>query len=67
VNTTLPWNNIITSSTARFSEELKNLENVLFKISNTFDVRGSVHHSTIHTEKANKMQLCIKTYYSTLT
>jgi len=30
----------------------------------TFDVRGSVHHSTIHTEKSNKMQQCIKIYYS---
>jgi len=28
------------------------------------DVRGSVHHSTIHTEIANKMQQCIKIYYS---
>jgi len=28
------------------------------------DVRGSVHHSTIHTEKSNKMQQCIKIYYS---
>ena len=26
----------------------------------TFDVRGSVHHSTIHKEKSNKMQQCIK-------
>jgi len=24
------------------------------------DVHGSVHHSTIHTEKSNKMQQCIK-------
>jgi len=24
------------------------------------DVRGSVHHSTIHEEKSNKMQQCIK-------
>ena len=24
------------------------------------DVRGSVHHSTIHKEKSNKMQQCIK-------
>jgi hypothetical protein len=29
-----------------------------------FDVRGSVRHSTIHTEKSNKMQHCIKIYYS---
>jgi len=28
------------------------------------DVRGSVHHSTIHTKKSNKMQQCIKIYYS---
>ena len=28
------------------------------------DVRGSVHHSTIHTEKSNKMQQFIKIYYS---
>jgi len=27
------------------------------------DVRGSVHHSTIHTEKSNKMQQCINIYY----
>jgi hypothetical protein len=25
-----------------------------------YDVRGSVHHSTIHKEKSNKMQQCIK-------
>jgi len=25
-----------------------------------FEVRGSVHHSTIHKEKSNKMQQCIK-------
>ena len=24
------------------------------------DVRGSVHHSTIHKEKSNKLQQCIK-------
>ena len=30
----------------------------------TFDVRGSMHHSIIHTEIANKMQQCIKIYYS---
>jgi hypothetical protein len=28
------------------------------------DVCGSVHHDTIHTEKSNKMQQCIKIYYS---
>jgi hypothetical protein len=28
------------------------------------NVRGSVHHSIIHTEIANKMQQCIKIYYS---
>jgi len=27
-----------------------------------FDVRGSVHHSTIHREKPNKMQECIKIF-----
>jgi hypothetical protein len=27
------------------------------------DVRGSMHHSTIHTEKSNKMQQSIKIYY----
>jgi hypothetical protein len=26
------------------------------------DVRGSVHHSTIHKEKSNKMQQCIKIF-----
>ena len=30
------------------------------------DVRGSMHHSTIHKEKPNKMQQCIKIYYSIL-
>jgi hypothetical protein len=29
-----------------------------------FDVLGSMHHSIIHTEKSNKMQQCIKIYYS---
>jgi hypothetical protein len=28
------------------------------------DFRGSVHHSKIHKEKSNKMQQCIKIYYS---
>jgi len=28
------------------------------------DIRGSVYHSTIHTEKSNKMKQCIKIYYS---
>jgi hypothetical protein len=32
------------------------------KISNSFDVHGSVHHSTIRTEKFNKMQQCIKIF-----
>jgi hypothetical protein len=27
---------------------------------NKLDVRGSVHHSTIHKKKSNKMQQCIK-------
>jgi hypothetical protein len=31
---------------------------------NAFDVCGSVHYSIIHTEIANKMQQCIKIYYS---
>jgi hypothetical protein len=30
------------------------------QIQTMFDVRGSVHHSTIHKEKFNKMQQCIK-------
>jgi len=25
-----------------------------------FDIRGSLHHSTIHKAKSNKMQQCIK-------
>jgi hypothetical protein len=29
-----------------------------------FDVRGSVHHSIVHTERSNKMQQFIKVYYS---
>ena len=29
-------------------------------IASVFDVRGSVHHSTIHKERSNKMQQCIK-------
>ena len=32
--------------------------------SHELDVRGSVHHSTIHTKKSNKMQQFIKIYYS---
>jgi len=28
------------------------------------DVRGSVHYSSIHTEKSDKIQQCIKIYYS---
>ena len=30
----------------------------------SFDVRGSVHHSTILIETPNKMQQCIKIFYS---
>jgi len=30
----------------------------------SIDVRGSVHHTIIHTEIANKTQHCIKIYYS---
>jgi len=30
----------------------------------SLDVRGSVHHSTIHTEKSKKMQQSINIYYS---
>jgi hypothetical protein len=30
------------------------------------DIRGSVHHSTIHIEKSNKMRQCIRMYYSIL-
>jgi len=34
---------------------------IVFKDCHTeLDVRGSVHHSTIHKEKSNKMQQCIK-------
>ena len=29
------------------------------------DVRGSVHHGIIHKEITNKMQQCIRIYYST--
>jgi hypothetical protein len=32
-------------------------------IINKSDVRGCVHHSTIHQEKSNKMQQCIKTLF----
>jgi len=32
--------------------------------SHNFDVCGSVHHGTIHKEKSNKMQQCIKIDYS---
>jgi hypothetical protein len=31
------------------------------------DICGSVHHSTIHRAKSNKMQQCIKIYYSLFT
>ena len=35
------------------------------EIIHNVNVRGSVHHSTIHKEKSNKMQQCIKiVYYS---
>jgi len=33
-----------------------------FSTDNYFDVRGSVHHSTIRKEKANKMQQCINIF-----
>ena len=29
-------------------------------LNNIFDVRGSVHRSTVHKDKSNKMQQCIK-------
>jgi len=31
---------------------------------NTFDIPGSVHHSIIHIQITNKIQHCIKIYYS---
>jgi hypothetical protein len=33
---------------------------ILYYTSVKLDVRGSVHHNTIHKEKFNKMQQCIK-------
>jgi hypothetical protein len=36
------------------------MHTIVFKL----DVRGSVHHSAIHTEKSNKTQQCNKIYYS---
>jgi len=32
---------------------------MILQTGNTFDVHGSVHHSTIHKENSNKMQKCI--------
>jgi hypothetical protein len=40
------------------------LFNLTLKIIFKFDICGSVHHSTIHTEKSNKMQQFIKINYS---
>jgi len=34
------------------------------KVASRLDVRGSVHHSKIHTKKSNKMKQCIKSHYS---
>ena len=39
----------------------------IFETSFLLYVRGSVHHRIIHTEIANKMQQCIKIYYSMFT
>jgi hypothetical protein len=38
----------------------KNKKNKIKNKNKKLDVRGSVHHSTIHKEKSNKMQQCIK-------
>jgi hypothetical protein len=58
---------------AKLMQKLNNLEdggNFKIKVHGRayfleHDVRGSVHHTTIHKEKSNKMQQCIKFYYST--
>jgi len=34
------------------------------KVVSKFDVRVSMHHSKIHTQKSNKMQQYIKIFYS---
>jgi hypothetical protein len=59
----------------RPSKETRNLDHFLKKarecrfhlsvylIINKLDIRGSVHHSTIHEKKSNKMQQCIKTLF----
>jgi hypothetical protein len=42
-------------------QHLQNI-NTIYQTIFTLDVRGSVHHSTIHKEKTNKMQQCIKIF-----
>jgi hypothetical protein len=37
-----------------------NLQSVCRKLIYKLDIRGSVHHSTIHKEKSNNVQQCIK-------
>jgi len=44
-------------------EKLRGISELLSR----FDVRGSVHHSIIHAEITNKMQQCIRIYYSVFT
>jgi len=41
-----------------------NKPSVSIKRGEFLDIRGFVHYSTIHAEKSNKMQRCIKIYYS---
>jgi hypothetical protein len=36
--------------------------NIFQHILQLFDVSGSMHHSTIHKEKSNKLQQCIKIF-----
>ena len=49
VNITLRLTAVPSTTTAKADEDLIKL-----------DVRGSVHHSTIHKEKSNKLQQCIR-------
>jgi hypothetical protein len=57
------------SSKQEYSLQSLSVEEILTQILllasfSSLDVRGSVHHSTIHKEKSNKMQQCNKFYYS---
>jgi len=50
---------VIMATSNNTTNKLWSQKYICLVVLNESDVRGSVHHSTIHKEKSNKMQHCI--------